>query len=116
MPRVAIKRIYEPATSADGYRVLVDGVWPRGVSKDDAAIDHWARDLAPSAGLRKWFRHDPGKWDEFQRRYREELADRQASLDALARKAEEGPVTLLFSAKDTDHNQAVVLRDVLNDR
>lgn len=111
--RCTIKRIYETASKNDGFRVLVDRIWPRGVSKEDAAIDYWAKDLAPTTELRKWFNHDPEKWDGFQQRYRKELAGRKAELDELVRKAGDGPVTLLFAAKDTEHNQAVVLRDVL---
>ncbi|MCB1885478.1 MAG: DUF488 domain-containing protein [Geminicoccaceae bacterium] len=114
MRRIAIKRIFDPASPDDGFRVLVDRVWPRGVSKKEAAIDHWAKDVAPSTGLRKWFNHDPERWEEFQRRYREELEDREAGLDALVKKAGDGPMTLLFAAKDTERNQAVVLRDRLN--
>ncbi len=111
--RIAIKRIYEPAQKEDGARILVDRVWPRGLSKDAAAVDHWARDLAPSTALRKWFGHDPAKWDEFQRRYREELEDRASELNELIDAHGDGPMTLLFGAKDVEHNQAVVLKDVL---
>jgi uncharacterized protein YeaO (DUF488 family) len=80
MPRIAIKRIYDPPAEEDGFRVLVDRVWPRGISKKDAAIDHWAKDIAPSTELRKWFNHDPARWNEFQERYRQELENRISTL------------------------------------
>ncbi len=111
--RCIIKRIYETASKDDGFRVLVDRVWPRGVSKEDAAIDYWAKDLAPTTELRKWFNHDPEKWGGFQQRYRKELEDCRTELDGLVEKAGDGPMTLLFAAKATEHNQAVVLKDVL---
>ncbi len=111
---IRIKRIYDPPGEGDGFRVLVDRLWPRGVSKDEADIDLWVRDVAPSDGLRKWFSHDPGKWEEFRKRYRKEL---EASEEALRRiralEREKGTVTLLYSAKDEEHNNAVALKDVL---
>ena len=110
---VRLKRAYEPAEAADGVRVLVDRLWPRGVSKEEARIDEWAKDIAPSTALRTWFGHDPARWAEFQRRYREEIKanpDLLAHLRALARK---GPITLVYSARDEVHNDAVVLRDAL---
>jgi uncharacterized protein YeaO (DUF488 family) len=110
---VRLKRAYEPADAADGVRILVDRLWPRGVSKADARIDEWIRDVAPSTELRTWFGHDPARWAEFQRRYRAEIRanpDRLAQLRALARK---GPMTLVYAARDEVHNDAVVLRDVL---
>jgi uncharacterized protein YeaO (DUF488 family) len=112
---VRMKRAYDPASDYDGYRVLVDRLWPRGVRKETARIDVWMRDLAPSAELRRWFGHDPARWDEFRRRYRAELADpqRRALLDELAQHARRGPLTLLYGARDIAHNNAVVLRDVL---
>lgn len=114
MQRFAIKRAYDQASKDDGYRVLVDRIWPRGISKKDAAIDRWAKELAPSTGLRKWFDHDPEKWDEFQQRYHKELEGCEAALDDLAEKAKDGLVTLVYGAKDTKHNQAVVLQNILN--
>jgi uncharacterized protein YeaO (DUF488 family) len=111
-----LKRAYQPAAPDDGARILIDRLWPRGVSKADAALDDWMKDLAPSTELRKWFGHDPARWTEFQRRYRAELrqhADRIDRLRALARKQ---PVTLVYAAHDEQHNDAVVLRDVLLDR
>lgn len=115
MARIAIRRIYDAASQDDGLRVLVDRVWPRGMTRKNAAIDLWARELAPSTGLRKWFGHDPEKWDEFRRRYRAELEGREAEIGGLAGKAGDGPMTLLFAARDRDHNQAVVLKEVLEE-
>ncbi|MCP5365853.1 MAG: DUF488 domain-containing protein [Hyphomicrobiales bacterium] len=113
MLKIHTKRIYENASRQDGFRVLVDRIWPRGVSKEDASIDYWAKDLAPSTELRKWFDHDPDKWDDFKQRYRDELRDKQEVIDDLMQKAGSGPLTLLFSARDQQHNQAIVLQDVL---
>jgi uncharacterized protein YeaO (DUF488 family) len=92
---VRLKRAYEPPDPSDGYRVLVDRLWPRGVAKDAARLDEWARDLAPSPELRKWFGHDPERFDEFRRRYAEELADREEQVSALRRRARNGTVTLV---------------------
>lgn len=110
--RVRLKRAYEPPARADGTRVLVDRLWPRGLSKDKARVDLWLRDVAPSTGLREWFGHDPGKWPEFRRRYRAELAGNTAlaELRALCRA---GTVTLLYAARDTEHNNARVLEERL---
>lgn len=108
-----LKRAYEPPSADDGYRVLVDRLWPRGVSKDEARVDEWLRDLAPSAELRKWFAHDPEKWTEFRRRYLAELKPRGEAIRALATRAKTQTVTLLFAAKDEAHNNAVVLRDLI---
>ena len=107
------KRIYEPAAKGDGYRVLIDRLWPRGIKKEDAKLDEWARELAPSTDLRKWFGHDPQRFDEFRRRYIKELKSQDEELQALRRRARKGTVTLLFGARDTEHNDAVVLADVL---
>jgi uncharacterized protein YeaO (DUF488 family) len=108
-----LKRIYEDAQPADGYRVLVDRLWPRGVSKTAAAIDCWAKELAPSEGLRQWYGHEPARWAEFRRHYREELAAHTDRIDELTRRAEHGTVTLLFAAKDADHSNALVLKEVI---
>ena len=110
---ISLKRAYEPATEADGMRVLVDRLWPRGITKAKAAIDLWVKDLAPSTELRKWFGHDPEKWDEFQERYRAELSANPAlsELRALSRQRD---VTLVYGAKDELHNQALVLKEVLD--
>ncbi|RWR11847.1 DUF488 domain-containing protein [Sinirhodobacter populi] len=110
---IHLKRAYEPALPGDGARVLVDRLWPRGISKEVAQLDDWMKDVAPSTDLRKWFGHDPAKWPEFQHRYREELASRGADLDRLRDLARKGPLTLIYAAHDEAHNDAVVLRDVL---
>lgn len=112
--RIQLKRAYEPAGDHDGCRILVDGIWPRGVSKEDLAADLWLKDLAPSKQLRQWFGHDPDKWEEFQRRYFAELDEREEALNALRERVTEGPVTLLFGAKDEEHNQAVALARYLS--
>jgi uncharacterized protein YeaO (DUF488 family) len=110
---VRLKRAYEPATPADGYRVLIDRLWPRGVSRERAKLDHWEKDLPPSSELRHWFGHDPSRFEEFRRRYIEELSGQRARLTALRRLARDGTLTLVYSAHDTEHNDAVVLADVL---
>ncbi|MFA7441222.1 MAG: DUF488 domain-containing protein [Sphingomonadaceae bacterium] len=110
---VRLKRAYEPPAKTDGRRILVDRLWPRGVSKAQADIDDWMKELAPSTELRKWFGHDPGRWVEFQRRYRAEIAGHSEKLAELRRLAEQGPITLVYGAKDEEHNDALVLRDVL---
>ncbi len=110
---LAVKRIYEPADREDGFRILTDRLWPRGVSKEKAHLDVWLKEVAPSTELRQWFNHDAAKWKEFKRRYHAELQDNPAldDLHALLRKHKR--VTLLFGARDTEHNQAVALRDFL---
>jgi uncharacterized protein YeaO (DUF488 family) len=107
------KRAYEPAGSADGHRVLIDRIWPRGVSRKRACLDEWARDLAPSSELRRWFGHDPARFAEFRRRYESELAAQEAKLRDLRRIARDGTLTLVYGARDTEHNDAVVLADFL---
>jgi uncharacterized protein YeaO (DUF488 family) len=113
---IELKRAYDQPAETDGYRVLVDRIWPRGLAKDDLRIDVWLKDLAPSAGLRKWFRHDPAKWDEFKKRYARELEQRAAALEQLAARARAGRVTLVFGAKDTERNNAVALKEYLERR
>jgi uncharacterized protein YeaO (DUF488 family) len=113
-PSIRLKRAYSPPAAGDGTRVLVDRLWPRGVKKADAAIDHWFRDVAPSAELRRWFGHDASRWAEFRRRYRAELKQHGKELDELRRLSRAGPLTLVFAARDEEHNDAVVLRDVLS--
>jgi uncharacterized protein YeaO (DUF488 family) len=115
MPNIRVKRIYEPKAADDGSRVLVDRIWPRGLTRDAAAIDHWFKELAPSTKLRTWFGHRPERWPEFARRYRAELKDAAAQplLGELAAMAAAGPLTLLYSARDQEHNQALVLAQVL---
>jgi uncharacterized protein YeaO (DUF488 family) len=112
-PDIRIKRAYEAPAAEDGTRVLVDRVWPRGVRKSTAAIDLWAKDLAPSTELRRWFGHDPTRWDEFQRKYQEELSHHPERLDELRALAQQGRLTLVFGARDEHHNQAAVLWDCL---
>ena len=111
-PRIRIKRAYAPAVRTDGYRVLIDGLWPRGLTKEAVAVDAWAKELAPSARLRQWFGHDPGRWSGFADRYREELRAPVArrTLADLARRATAGPVTIVYGARDEEHNNAVVVR------
>ena len=111
--RVAIKRVQDPVAGEDGYRVLVDRVWPRGIRKQAAELDEWCRDLAPSTELRQWFGHDPERWQGFREAYRAELAECPQALSRLLRQMEKGPVTLLYSSRDREHNQAVVLAEVL---
>jgi uncharacterized protein YeaO (DUF488 family) len=108
-----LKRAYDPPEASDGYRVLIDRLWPRGVSKQEAQLDEWARELAPSSELRRWFGHDPAKFDEFRRRYREELAAQEETLRELRRRARAGTLTLVYGARDSEHNDAVVLAEVL---
>jgi uncharacterized protein YeaO (DUF488 family) len=108
-----LKRAYEPVAATDGYRVLIDRIWPRGVKREEAHLDEWARELAPSTELRTWFGHDPARFDEFQRRYTEELASQERKLRELRRRAREGTLTLVYAARDTEHNDAVVLAEIL---
>ncbi len=110
---VRLKRAYEPAEPEDGYRVLVDRLWPRGVSREQAELDEWEPELAPSAELRQWFGHRPERFDEFRRRYLEELRRQRPRLVVLRRRARQGTLTLVYSAKDTEHNDAIVLAEVL---
>ena len=113
---VKLKRAYEPPEAGDGTRVLIDRLWPRGVRKVDAAIDQWAKDIAPSTALRKWFGHDPARWQEFRSRYAAEVHAHPEPLDRLRALAREGPITLVYSAHDKVHNDAVVLKDLLLER
>jgi uncharacterized protein YeaO (DUF488 family) len=110
-----LKRVYEPPSPSDGRRILVDRLWPRGLSKAEADIDLWLKDVAPSAPLRKWFGHRPERWSEFRARYRDELKTNPA-LDRLRQVLAEGKATLVYGAKDQEYNQAVVLAEVLKDR
>lgn len=115
-PVIRVKRIYAPASGEDGTRVLVDRLWPRGISKARAALALWCRDAAPSTELRRWFGHDPDRWAAFRERYRAELRANDAALSSLRDVIRRGPVTLLYAARDEAHNEAVVLRDVLLDQ
>jgi uncharacterized protein YeaO (DUF488 family) len=111
--RVQTKRAYESPAAEDGTRVLVDRLWPRGLKKTDAAIDRWAKELAPSTELRKWFGHDPARWEEFRRRYSEELSEHREDIARLRDLARKGRITLVYAAHDEAHNDAVVLREIL---
>lgn len=110
---VKLKRAYEPAAPGDGTRILVDRLWPRGVSKSRLALDEWMKDVAPSSGLRKWFGHDPARWPEFRTRYAREVRANAELFGRLRDLAREGPITLVYSAHDERHNDAVVLRALL---
>lgn len=112
---IKIKRSYEPHTSDDGYRVLVDRLWPRGIKKADLKYDEWAKDLAPSSDLRKWFGHKSENWKSFKSKYLKELKSKEFSeeLNALAKRSQKSTVTLLYSAHDEEHNQALVLKEYL---
>ncbi len=112
---ILIKRAYDPAEARDGARFLIDRLWPRGVKKEQLHIDDWLKDLAPSDELRRWFGHDPKKWQEFRQRYHAELEGKQAVVDRLLSAERKGNVTLLFGAHDTEHNNAVALRDYLQE-
>jgi len=113
--RFRVKRVYEPVSSGDGQRVLVDRIWPRGISKHTASLSLWLKEVAPSADLRKWFGHDASRWDEFRRRYRIELAGNEETVARLRGLAGSEPVTLLYGASDTLHNNAVALADYLRE-
>lgn len=110
---ILIKRAYDPATAGDGRRILVDRLWPRGLAKETARVDEWLRDIAPSSELRTWFAHDPTKWDDFRQRYRQELTGHPDLLANLKRMGERDTITLLFAARDAEHNNAVVLKELL---
>jgi uncharacterized protein YeaO (DUF488 family) len=111
---VRVKRVYERAEKGDGWRVLVDRLWPRGLTKEAAKANVWMKDVAPTDALRRWFGHEPEKWAEFQKRYRAELADKKAMITELKKmEKEHGTLTLLYGAKDEQHNQAVVLAGIL---
>ncbi len=110
---VLIKRVYEMPDETDGKRILIDRLWPRGLTKEKARIDLWLKEIAPSTGLRQWFGHDPGKWPEFQQRYQKELEVNKAVVANLRRELERGHITLVYGAKDEKHNDAVVLKAYL---
>jgi len=110
---IRVKRVYDPPAPADGTRFLVDRLWPRGIKKEDLPVDAWLRDIAPSRELRRWFGHDPARWDEFRRRYLSELDARPEALEPIRQAARLGNVTLLYSAHDPDHNNAVALKAYL---
>jgi uncharacterized protein YeaO (DUF488 family) len=110
---VRTKRVYDSAAPGDGYRILIDRLWPRGVSRERARLDEWARDLAPSDGLRRWFNHDPKRFAEFRKRYRHELSAHADRIGELRARAGHGPLTILYGARDTEHNDAVVLAELV---
>jgi uncharacterized protein YeaO (DUF488 family) len=110
---IRLKRAYDAAAPTDGWRVLIDRLWPRGVSRARAQLDAWEKELAPSTELRQWFGHDPQRFEQFRRRYIEELRDHRPQLEALRRRARNGTITLVYSAHDSEHNDAVVLAEVL---
>lgn len=113
MKSINIKRVYDNKSEDDGYRVLIDRLWPRGVKKEDAHFDEWLKDLAPTTELRKWFDHDPDRFEEFCMRYKKELQDHKEELDRLRSKAKSEKITLLFAAKDIERNNAVVIKELL---
>ncbi len=113
---IRLKRVYEPPSPDDGTRVLVERLWPRGASKHSAAIDLWLKEIAPSTELRQWFAHDPAKWKEFKARYQKELHESTAAVTLLLQKNREGTITLVYAARDKEHNGALVLRDYLEAR
>lgn len=112
---VRTKRAYDEANADDGYRVLIDHVWPRGVSRERAQLDGWERELAPSDELRKWFDHVPERFAKFRSRYREELASHSEQVEVLRRRAREETVTIIYAARDAEHNNAVVLAELIRD-
>jgi uncharacterized protein YeaO (DUF488 family) len=111
--KVQIKRVREASAKTDGTRFLVERLWPRGIKKSDLKFESWLKEVAPSTELRKWFNHDPAKWDEFQKRYFAELKQKPAAWQAILEVAKKGPVTLLFSSHDAEHNNAVALKKFL---
>jgi uncharacterized protein YeaO (DUF488 family) len=112
-PRVRLKRAYDPPAIEDGVRILVDRLWPRGLSKEAAALDEWMKDIAPSTELRKWFGHDPARWKQFRRRYAQEVHENPSRLEELRDRARRGRITLVFSARNETQKDAVVLRDLI---
>lgn len=107
--KIRIKRIYETPKKEDGFRILVDRLWPRGFTKERAAVDLWLKDIAPSTALRKWFNHIPEKWEEFKKHYRSEIRENKEALSLLKEQMKKGNVTLLYAAKDEEHNDAIIL-------
>ncbi len=113
---IKIKRVYDPVSPDDGKRILVDRLWPRGIKKEKAGIDEWLKDIAPSDNLRKWFSHDPEKWHEFRRRYKKELEKKLELVERIKSQTRKGNITLLFSARDVKYNNAIVLKEVIEDK
>jgi uncharacterized protein YeaO (DUF488 family) len=112
-PMIHIKRVYDQSAPADGKRILVDRLWPRGIKKNEARINEWSKDIAPSNELRKWFSHDPSKWPEFKKRYAKELKSKSVIVEKLKKEAKTNSITLLYAAKDEQHNNAIVLKEIL---
>ena len=111
---IQLKRIYEAGSKEDGYRILVDRLWPRGFTKEKAALHLWLKEIAPSNELRKWFGHDPDKWKDFQKKYQQELKQNKEAVDILKDYIQKGKVTLLYAAKDEEHNEAQVIKDFIS--
>ena len=112
--KINLKRVYEKPTKDDGIRVLVDRLWPRGLTKQKAKIDLWLKDIAPSTELRKWFGHDPEKWKEFRKRYQKELKENKDQIEILKEQQKKGTVTLVYAARDQEHNEAIVLKELFS--
>ena len=112
---IRLKRVYEKPSRGDGMRILVDRLWPRGLTRERAAVDLWLKDVAPSTELRKWFNHDPAKWEEFQLRYRKELQENKDPLELLNQECKKHAVTLVFGARDQEHNEAIVLKKIIEE-
>lgn len=110
---IKIKRVYEKPAKEDGFRILIDRLWPRGLTKENAGVDLWLKEIAPSTQLRKWFDHDPEKWEEFKKRYHKEIIENKEAFSVLKDQVKNGNVTLVYGAKDEEHNDAVVLLDEL---
>src|SRR4051812_20335817 len=113
---IQLKRVYEKPSRKDGLRILVDRLWPRGLSKEHAAVNLWLKDVAPSTELRKWFGHDPARWRQFQSRYRKELRQRKDAIELIKQKSKKHAVTLVYGARDEKHNEALVLKKILEGR
>ncbi|MFO0753764.1 MAG: DUF488 domain-containing protein [Thermodesulfovibrionales bacterium] len=113
---IKVKRVYDAPSPEDGKRILVDRLWPRGLKKENAAIDEWMKDAAPSSALRKWFSHDPEKWQDFKKRYLQELKEKTEIMERLRKEAGKEVITLLFSARDSEHNNAVALKEAVERR
>lgn len=113
MMEIKLKRVYEKSAKEDGTRILVDRLWPRGLTKQKANIDMWLKEVAPSTELRKWFHHDPDKWKEFKKRYLLELKNKEEQIEILKKQLRRGAVTLVYGAKDEEHNEAIVLKELL---
>ncbi len=110
---INVKRIYDPASSEDGTRIYIDRLWPRGLKKSEAKFDEWLKEISPSTELRKWFGHDPAKWEEFKKRYKKELEDKKEIMEKLKKEAKRKKITLLYSASETEHNNAIAMKEFL---